>query len=960
MKNFFKIAFFTAFVFLSTLSAENLAVMDIYDSTGKIHPDVVKGSKDYIIKLLGSIGKYKIIPASQVESVTKRSQEWSKCRQMECQIEIGKAVQADIIVVPTVEYFAGIFTLTVNYIYVDGNRKTEAGATDFNGTAAGMKKALETVVFMIHGKKTETPVLVEQNKELEKYKAENFREPSPKEEHVVPEVQTAEGPAPVVIIPGSAEFSSDKTGIEVTLDSSSGSPKKCIVPCTIDDIEPGTHTVRFELAGHIAKDDAIEIVSGKKTSKRISLSPIIKSLEEENEELIAAAKEGDLDLAKSLLAKGANINYHDKTGFSPLLIAVRGGHKRMVGYFSGSGAQLSSIEASVLMRISVDQDDPWIASVVAKQKNMLNLTFDNGRTILWLAAEKGSWKVFDEYLHSGVNTKIKDSSGRTIVVWAIDTGNTEVISRLIKEGVRISSDEADEMLRQAVINEDAERVRTLTLFKPNVNKVYEDGLTLLWYAAVKDRTDIAEFLLKAGAKTGTADKNGKKLLPYCVERRKYEMAKILGQYGAKLNNDEAVFLMQRGLVIGDAELVQTLVALGINVNTKFQDGLSALWIAAFTNNRDMIDVLAAGKANMDIKDKNGKTVLMWAVENDKKEVANSLIKNGANVNLTDNSKRTALMSAVLADKPRMVRMLVMNNANIDLKDNEGNSAILVAASRGNTDLVKLFLEHGSSADVSDAFGNTPLLIALHKNFDDMAELLMSKNADLNKADNNGVTPLIVAAKKGHIKFVKTIVEKGAYLDSADKNGDTALILAKRENRHDIVMLLLAKNALVEKRSEQDELMAYAALNNYHDIADNLIKRQISVNRRFSDGLFPLWYAVRNGNAKMIEMFLNAGADLEAKNKDGETVLLYACAKREEHVVIALLNKGANFAVTDKQKSTPLMIAAQRGFEKAVEILIKKRADLNAKDDKGRTAVKRAQFTGNYHIVEMLRRAGAYD
>jgi len=944
----------------SVLSAETLAVLDINDSTGKIHPDVIKGSKDYIIKLLGSVGKYTIIPSNQVESVTKRSPEWSKCAQMECQIEIGKAVKADIIVVPTVEYFAGIFTLTVNYIYVDGNRKTEAGATDFNGTAAGMKKALETVVFMIHGKKTETPVLVEQNKELEKYKAENFRDTAPKEEYVVPEVQVAVAPAPVVVVPGSAEFSSEKTGIKVTLDPSGNSPKSCTAPCTISSIEPGTHSVHFELAGHVAKDEAIEIKAGQKTEKRIFLSPIVKSLEEVNLELIEAAKSGDLNLAKSLISKGASINYHDKSGLSPLLIAILGGQKIMVGYFSGRGAQLSSTEAMALMRISVDKDDPWIASIVAKHKNMLNLTFDNGRTILWLAAEKKSWNAFDEYLKGGINTGIKDYSGHTVVLWAIETGNAEAINHLIKSGVRISSDEADSMLKQAVVNEDLEKIRVLTLFKPNVNRVYEDGLTLLWYAAVKERADIAELLLKAGAKTEIADKSGKTLVTYCVERRKYEIAKLLGKYGAKLKNTDAVFLMQRGLVIGDAELVQTLIALGFNVNTKFADGLSALWIAAFTNNREMIDVLAAGKANMDIRDKNGKTVLMWAVENDKKEVANALIKHGANVNLMDNRKRTALMSAVLADKPRMVHMLVLNNANIDLSDNEGNSAILVAASRGNTGLVKLFLEHGSSVNATDAMGNTPLLIALHKNFDDMAELLIAKNADLNKSDNNGETPLMVAAKKGHIKFVKTIVEKGASIDSADKNGDTALILAKRENRHDIVLYLLNKDALIEKRSEQDEIMAYAALNNYHDIAGNLIQRQISVNRRFSDGLFPLWYAVRNGNAKMIEMFLNAGADLEAKNKDGETVLLYACSKREEHVVITLINKGANFAITDKQKSTPLMIVAGRGFEKAVQLLISKKADINAKDDKGRTAVTRAQYTGNYHIVDMLKRAGAYD
>ncbi|MBO4699250.1 ankyrin repeat domain-containing protein [bacterium] len=959
-KSFVKIMLFVLLLSIfSAVSAETLAVMEITDNSAKIHPDVVKGSKDYIIKLLGSVGKYTIIPDSTLEGVRKRSPEWAKCVQMECQVEIGKAVKADIIVVPAVEYFAGIFTLTVNYIYVDGKRKTEAGAVDFNGTAAGMKKALESVVFMIHGKKTETPVFVEQNKELEKYKAENFKEAAP-EEYAVPEEPVAAVPAPVVILPGSAEFSSDKQGISVTLDVSGTSPKTCTVPCTIQDIEPGTHTVRFELAGHTTKDETINIRSNEKTSKKVSLIPVIKSLEEINNELIAAAKADDLEQAKALLSKGASINYHDSEGLSPLLIALLGGQKIMAAYFSGRGAQLSSVESGALMRISVDKDDVWIASTVAKQKNVLNLTFENGQTVLWLAAKKGAWNVFDEYLRGGVNTGIKDASGQTLLAWAIETGNTEVIERFKKHGIRLSFDESDSMLKQAVVSEDVEKVRALALLKPNVNKVYDDGLTLLWYAAVKDRTDIAELLLKAGAKAEISDKTGKNLITYCIERRKYEMAKLLRTHGAQLKTKEAVFLLQRGLVIGDGELVNALINVGVNVNTKFSDGLSALWIAAFTNNRDMIDILAAGKANMNVKDSLGKTVLMWAVENDKKEVANALIKHGANLNLMDNKKRTALMSAVLADKPRMVQMLVMNNAQIDLKDEEGNSAILIAASRGNTGLVKMFLEHGAFVNASDTFGNTPILISLYKNFDDLTELLIEKGADLNKANSNGETPLIVAAKKGRIKFVRNFIEKGASIDSADKNGDTALILAKRENRHDIVLYLLNKDAVIEKRSEQDELMSYAALNSYHDIAANLIKRGISVNRRFSDGLFPLWYAVRNGDVKMMEMFFAAGVDLEAKNKDGETVLLYACAKREEHVVVALLNKGADFTIVDKQKSTPLMIVAGRGFEKAVQILISKRADLNAKDDKGRTAVTRAQYTGNYHIVDMLKRAGAYD
>ncbi|HNT28809.1 MAG TPA: ankyrin repeat domain-containing protein, partial [bacterium] len=62
----------------------------------------------------------------------------------------------------------------------------------------------------------------------------------------------------------------------------------------------------------------------------------------------------------------------------------------------------------------------------------------------------------------------------------------------------------------------------------------------------------------------------------------------------------------------------------------------------------------------------------------------------------------------------------------------------------------------------------------------------------------------------------------------------------------------------------------------------------------------------------------------------------------------------------KGLNTALHYAASRGFVKAASLLIRKGVSLNDKDDKGRTPMVRAQFTGNYDIVDMLKRAGAYE
>lgn len=953
------IAILFVLLFSTNLFSETLVVMEINDRTGKIHPEVIKGSKEYVIQLLTRVGKYKVIPDGQVMNARKRSKIWKNCNSMECQVEIGKAFKADIIVVPSVDYFAGIYTLTINYVYVEGKRKTEAGAIDFNGTAVGMKKAVEAVISTIHGKKIAPPkVTAASNKQFKKYSVENFKKKKAKE-YVVPN-EPSLIPIPKKIVYGKVKFSSVQKGIKATIDGGTSKAVSCKTPCSIKSLTVGTHSVRYELDGHITKDETLNVKGNSTLTKKVSLIPIIQRKEEINNQLIQAAKEGKLRLVKSLLNKGANVNYHDKTGLSPYIIAALSGNKELAGYLKGRGARFTSVEVGTLMMVAVEKDDKWLAGLIKKNKTNLNLTYDNGQTILWYAANKKSWKVFDVFAKSGVNINHKDNSGQTIFTWALNNGYTQVVDRLGKAGVKTSKTDLSKMMRQAVSTEDYDKIVSLLKMKPNLNKKYEDGLTLLWYSAVKKRTDIASLLLKSGSTAKVRDKSGRSLLMYCIETRRFEMARLLRRYGGSLKNSEGILLLQKGLVIGDSDLIQLLVELNVNVNMKFSDGLSALWIAAFTNNREMVEVIADAGANLNIKDKNGRTVLMWCVENNRKDVATILIRKGANVNLMDKKNRTALINAVVSDKPRMVHMLVKNGAKVNLKDKEGNSPLLISVARGNLSLVKLFLNNGAAINTSDVNGNTPLNIALYKNYEDIVTFLLDKNADINKANKKGESPLIIASRKGNLRLVKMFLTKGADIDHADKGGTTALIHAKRENRRRVVMHLLNNGATLDKRKEKDEMMAYGTLNSYHDVVQNLIGRNVSVNRRFPDGLFPLYYATRNGDNKMMDMLINAGADLEARDRNSMTVLLYAASKREEHVVVTLVQKGANVSVTDKQKNTPLIISAGRGFAQAVKAMISKGANVNAKDSKGRTALVRAKWTGNYQIVDILKKAGAFE
>ena len=58
------------------------------------------------------------------------------------------------------------------------------------------------------------------------------------------------------------------------------------------------------------------------------------------------------------------------------------------------------------------------------------------------------------------------------------------------------------------------------------------------------------------------------------------------------------------------------------------------------------------------------------------------------------------------------------------------------------------------------------------------------------------------------------------------------------------------------------------------------------------GATPLWLASVNGNAAVIAMLLEAGADADSASADGETALMVAARTGKADAVEALLARGA--------------------------------------------------------------------
>src|SRR5262249_31637506 len=114
-----------------------------------------------------------------------------------------------------------------------------------------------------------------------------------------------------------------------------------------------------------------------------------------------------------------------------------------------------------------------------------------------------------------------------------------------------------------------------------------------------------------------------------------------------------------------------------------------------------------------------------------------------------------------------------------------------------------------------------------------------------------------------------------------------------------------------------------------------------------------------GNAAIIEMLINSGADPNAPIADGETPLMTASRTGNVEAVSVLLKHGAKTDAKEaKRGQTAIMWAAAEGNVAVMEAVIKAGADFRARLDSGFDAFLLAVREGQIPAVRSLLKAGA--
>lgn len=128
-----------------------------------------------------------------------------------------------------------------------------------------------------------------------------------------------------------------------------------------------------------------------------------------------------------------------------------------------------------------------------------------------------------------------------------------------------------------------------------------------------------------------------------------------------------------------------------------------------------------------------------------------------------------------------------------------------------------------------------------------------------------------------------------------------------------------------------------------------------------DGDFPLHKAASGGHCSVIDVFLQAGANINAtSHQDGATALHRAACAARVDAVGRLISAGSDIAAVDKISRTALHWAAWHAHDDIVKQLLRAGADITAQDVNGRTVVNLATWRSHDKTVQELLQGEGHD
>ncbi|OAF69856.1 hypothetical protein A3Q56_02387 [Intoshia linei] len=325
--------------------------------------------------------------------------------------------------------------------------------------------------------------------------------------------------------------------------------------------------------------------------------------------LTIAATAGNVDLVSMLLKCDANIEHHDKKGFTPLILSTAACSIPVIELLLDAGANINAY--------CEKSRDTALSLACSSVKN-----------------EKNRSKLVKLILDRGADIEHRNVSDYTPLCLAASDGHLDVIKILLSSGAEINARTGSKLgispLMLASMNGHVEAVEYFLSKGADIHAQIETNKnTALTLACFQGRADVVALLLKAKPNVEHRSKSGLTPLMEAASGGYVDVCKLLVESNADVN------------------------AMPVNSSRD-----TALTIACEKGHTKFVDVLIQNHAYLDVKNKKGNCPLYLACMGGFFEIVKMLLNAGADPDSNDNRKVYCISVALRKGFVNIVRYLV--------------------------------------------------------------------------------------------------------------------------------------------------------------------------------------------------------------------------------------------------------------------------------------------------------------
>ncbi len=701
-------------------------------------------------------------------------------------------------------------------------------------------------------------------------------------------------PQPVAPLSGDGAGTSQPLLYQACRDGDAATVKRLLAAGSIavNGIDPDTRLTPLMLAARHGHDDVVLVLMKGPQGASVNLQN-----SRGDSALSLAAGAGKDDAVELLLFKKAQPDQANHSGRTPLAEAAAGGHLTTAGLLIANNAQVNAGAGAgePALAVAAQAGDVALVGLLLEKKASPDSADCYGWTAFNHAAGRGHQAVMRQLQGHGATAGHASSTAQEAPTASALPGPVAVLppapqasSTVIVEGGNATPLGST---RTTAITDTT--TTTIVVTSP---AYAAPSMSAAPAAPTGPAATVLTSLRKA------VERNDREALNQIITAHPDERATL---------NQPIAFTRQRGplpagaytllmlaAVHGHVAMVETLLALGAEVNARGSGEVSALLLAVRHRQLDAVEILLKAGAEVDAQAADGRAAVMLALAR-RDPVAVSVLLPGVG---DAGDIACCLRQAAASGHVNTVRLLLKAGADVNgFDDVEGKKKgipsyddIQNAHVRGDSYYQQRCQEARRYYDHKGAW-----------------------NPFVTKEWADSLA-LFRAARNGHAAVVQALVDAGARVNDVDGAYYVTALMSEVMTKGDIetILILLAARYSPQWRDsdsappELGELMSWAIRTRHPALLRDLLGSRAGKAAAWNIPWL-LQHAIHNDQPDMVRMLLDAGASLTRQKDNQELPLLSAAGSAGVEVVTMLLDAGASFdEACHSSGYSPLSVAAR--------------------------------------------------